>query len=463
MLTPKETKTIEQLLSLVEEYEDAITLKEFEGFMFGLAMTPDVILPSEWLPFIFGEEGPEFESEQQVQEMMGCLMRVYNKGVNKFHTGQLVFPFQLDKMKSGEVAEIHDWVYGLSEALYLRDETWDFDRYDHLSEEEKDALYTCLTSIDAFGSEDLQETLIEEGVDEIINDLLDDHLSKKLSQREKIDILLMSHLPHAVTALIEHAYVIDEQIRESRNSSGGLRPVKREKVGRNQPCPCGSGKKYKKCCERKDDPTTRSNVIEVDFSRTKRGEKQSTAVFQLKIALQGARPPIWRRVQIPGHMRLAELHEVIQLCFGWGNYHLHEFVIDKVHYVPAGEFEDFQMTFNETKNEETVSLQNVITHEGKKFMYVYDFGDDWRHVISVEKILPPEQAQNAPVLLTGKRACPPEDCGGIYGFLNMVETLQDPDSPEYEELLEWFDGDFDPALFSKEEIEAINVLLREFV
>lgn len=462
MLTTKEKRTITQLLSLISDDEEAITLQTLEGFMFGLAMTPDIILPSEWLPFIFGEEGPEFASEKHLQESLACLMKVYNKELDKFHGDRLVFPFQLEKMKSEQLAEVHDWVYGLNEALWLRDEIWDFDRYDYLSEEEKDMLYTCMTSLEAFGSEDLKEMLIKEGHEEIMHEIIDDHLLNKLSPREKIDLLLMSHLPFSVTTLIEYAHVIDEQIRSSAPPPVNHHPIRKEKVGRNQPCPCGSVKKYKKCCERKDDPASKSKIIEVDFSKSSKNKRLFTELFQLKISLKGARPPIWRRIQIPGHLTLATLHQVIQQCFGWEDYHLHEFVIDKVRYAPADEPDDFQLTFNKTKNEETFSLEDIITHEGKKFEYVYDFGDNWHHMISVEKILPLNESQNHPILLTGKRACPPEDCGGIHGFLNMVEMLQDPESPEYEEIIEWLGDDFDSALFTKEQIAEINVLLRRF-
>ena len=462
MLKPQEKKIITQLLDLVSEPEDLPTLKSFEGFMFGLAMTPDVILPSEWLPFILGEEGPEFESEKQAQEMLNCVMRIYNRLVSDFQNGRLTLPLQLDEMISVDLSGVHDWVDGLTEALWLRDEIWDFDGYDHLTDEEKDLLYTCLTSIEAFGSEDLKETLVEAGLEELFQELTDDRLQNKLSQSDKIDILLISFLPKAVSALIEHAYTLDQQIRKSMSSSQGPRLVQGKKTGRNQPCPCGSGKKYKKCCERKDDPAVKSNLIEVDFSRNRKKQRQSGELFQLKITLKGARPPIWRRIQIPGRMTLATLHHVIQECFGWEDYHLHEFVIDKARYVPADEPDDFHTSFSKPENEEAFTLQEVIYQEGQKFEYVYDFGDNWQHMISVEKILPPDKSRHHPVLLTGKRACPPEDCGGIPGFLDMLETLQEPDSPEKEELHEWLGEEFDPARFGKKEIEEINLLLRQF-
>jgi hypothetical protein len=97
----------------------------------------------------------------------------------------------------------------------------------------------------------------------------------------------------------------------------------------------------------------------------------------------------------------------------------------------------------------------LITNEKEKFHYLYDFGDSWEHEILVEKILPLEKGTHYPVCVTGKRACPPEDCGGPYGYEELLEILKDPSHPEYEDRIDWLpEEDFDPETFY---VELVNV------
>src|SRR5262249_4936275 len=89
----------------------------------------------------------------------------------------------------------------------------------------------------------------------------------------------------------------------------------------------------------------------------------------------------------------------------------------------------------------------------KKFRYTYDFGDNWRHTIQVEKVLAPAAGERYPKCVKGKRACPPEDCGGVWGYAELLEALADPKHKRHEELKEWVGGEFDPEAF---DIEAVN-------
>jgi len=186
----------------------------------------------------------------------------------------------------------------------------------------------------------------------------------------------------------------------------------------------------------------------------RRRKRTPSQIYQLKITLRGIRPPIWRRVQVPGDISLGKLHRIIQAVMGWDDYHLHQFEVDRTYYGPPSpkdEFWGFEM-----KNEHLARLNRIAPREKDKFTYEYDFGDSWKHEILVEKILPPEEGVRYPRCIKGRRACPPEDCGGIWGYENLLEILRDPNHPEHESMLEW-SGEFDPEEF---DLEAANEALK---
>ena len=180
----------------------------------------------------------------------------------------------------------------------------------------------------------------------------------------------------------------------------------------------------------------------------------TSSIFQLKVTLKDTRPPIWRRILVDGNTSLQKLHDVLQLTMGWGNYHLHAFEIHGREYgVPDPEFEqDSRM-----RDEKSVKVMKVVA-EKDRFLYVYDFGDDWQHQIVVEKILPREQGRHYPVCVAGAMACPPEDCGGTWGYREFLEAITDPDHEEHESMIEWVGGGFDPEEFNLDEI---NVELKQ--
>lgn len=166
-------------------------------------------------------------------------------------------------------------------------------------------------------------------------------------------------------------------------------------------------------------------------------------IYQLKVALRGSRPPIWRRIQVPSTITLAQLHQVIQTSMGWYNCHLHEFEIQGQTYgQPMPEYDEFGI-----KDEGRIRLDKVISGEKFKFSYIYDMGDGWDHQILVEKILPPDPEVSYPLCVKGKRACPPEDCGGIWGYAEFLTTIQDPSQDDHDSMLEWVGGSFDPEAF----------------
>jgi hypothetical protein len=174
------------------------------------------------------------------------------------------------------------------------------------------------------------------------------------------------------------------------------------------------------------------------------------STYQLKISIAGTRPPVWRRVRVPGRATLGELHEVIQTVLGWTSSHLHQFEIGGNRY---GEEPDGFPEL-EALDERQVTLSEAVGKRVKRFLYVYDFGDDWRHEVVVEKI-EPATAEDRPVCLAGKRRRPPEDCGGPWGYANFLKAIQDPNHPQHQELLEWTGDRFDPEEFHLDRVNAI--------
>jgi hypothetical protein len=183
--------------------------------------------------------------------------------------------------------------------------------------------------------------------------------------------------------------------------------------------------------------------------------KAATPIYQLKVTLKDSRPPIWRRLLVHQDSTLADLHDIIQIAMGWEDYHLHMFRKGGEIYEPFdNELPDMRdMLGQESHDESRIPLHQVLSRVKSKISYVYDFGDDWEHEILLEAKLPQEEGHQYPVCIKGRRACPPEDCGGIWGYENLLHALQHPDNPEYEELLEWLPEGFDPKTF---DLVAVN-------
>jgi hypothetical protein len=184
------------------------------------------------------------------------------------------------------------------------------------------------------------------------------------------------------------------------------------------------------------------------MAATKRAAKTPNSIHQLKVTLLGMRPPIWRRIQVPSDVTLARLHDILQMTMGWHDSHLHQFRVGETTYGDPGILENLDV-----RNERTARLNQVAPGEKHKLYYEYDFGDGWEHEILVEKVLPPEPGVRYPLCLIGKRACPPEDCGGIWGYADLLEIIRDPEHDEHESMMEWLGGDFDPEAF---DVEVIN-------
>jgi hypothetical protein len=178
-------------------------------------------------------------------------------------------------------------------------------------------------------------------------------------------------------------------------------------------------------------------------------------VYELDIRLTGIEPPIWRRIAVSDKISLAALHHVLQVVMGWEHSHLHEFIVGETHYgEPDPEYGD------DMKDDRYVRLRDIAREKGASFLYVYDFGDGWQHRVTVEDISPRTEYSLVPRCLDGKRACPPEDSGGIGGYQNLVEALRDRRHPEHRELRMWVGRHYDPELFS---VQAVNSALAALV
>jgi len=178
---------------------------------------------------------------------------------------------------------------------------------------------------------------------------------------------------------------------------------------------------------------------------------RNTDVVQIRITLRDVEPPVWRRVEVPASLTLKRLHETIQGAMGWLDRHMYEFRVGQRRYGdPAivGPEPDLA-------NAAFVKLSSLVENGVARFLYVYDFGDDWRHDITVESVRPAEPGVDYPVFVDGARHCPPEDCGGPPGYQGFLETMGNSDHPEHEEALDWYGEPFDPDDIERDSIDAM--------
>ncbi len=179
---------------------------------------------------------------------------------------------------------------------------------------------------------------------------------------------------------------------------------------------------------------------------------------QFKIELLEIEPAIWRRIQVPREYSFWDLHVAIQDAMGWLDYHLHKFEIKGAHKnkpdfigIPDDDFPDDRKILPSWER----PIKYHIDLPGRTALYRYDFGDGWEHNVLLEAISLKEKGQKYPICLNGERACPPEDCGGVSGYYELLEIVKDPKHPEYDSMREWLDGhaqsywpdnpdDFDP-------------------
>jgi hypothetical protein len=183
----------------------------------------------------------------------------------------------------------------------------------------------------------------------------------------------------------------------------------------------------------------------------------SSDTVTLTVTLDHVEPRVWRRLEVPADCRFDTLHRVLNAAMGWLDLHLHEFDIAGVRYSDGV---DMAVEADHTLSERDLAVGDVAQSGIRRFVYWYDFGDDWSHTVEIEALGPAEAGVFYPRCTGGAGACPPEDCGGPPGFEELKRALVDPGHPEHEDLSEWFGGDADLDSFS---IEATSALLRQLV
>ncbi len=165
-------------------------------------------------------------------------------------------------------------------------------------------------------------------------------------------------------------------------------------------------------------------------------------IARLKITLDEIKPRIWRRIEVPLAIRLDDLHVVIQEAMGWENYHLYEFRAGGFSWgIPDQDFDFGEQPLAAKK----ATLAGLLGDAGRKtFKYLYDFGDGWEHSIRVERVVATDPEARYPRLLAAERRCPPEDCGGPWGYVDYLEAIADPNHENHDEMIEWRGPGFDP-------------------
>jgi hypothetical protein len=186
-------------------------------------------------------------------------------------------------------------------------------------------------------------------------------------------------------------------------------------------------------------------------------------VHQYKVTLRDISPAIWRRIQVPEKYSFWDLHVAIQDSMGWLDYHLHAFQF------PESEGKrPVEIGLPDEESDHPilpgweVAISDYFIRPGVSALYEYDFGDRWHHDVVLEAVLLGESQQKYPVCLSGERACPPEDCGGLPGYEHLLEVLRQPKHRERSEMVEWLKGHaknyhpFDPEHFEAEAVRFSN-------
>lgn len=185
--------------------------------------------------------------------------------------------------------------------------------------------------------------------------------------------------------------------------------------------------------------------------------KKEKCIYQFKISLEGIKPTIWRRIQVLEGYTFWDFHVAIQDAMGWLDYHLHQFEIlnpatgrKDITGIPDDDgWEGGIITLPGWK----IPISSYFSTSNKKATYEYDFGDSWGHKITLEKILSIESGVKYPNCLAGERSCPPEDCGGVWGYEELLEIMKDPSHEDYEERMEWVGDYFEPEEFNPDLIK----------
>ena len=182
-----------------------------------------------------------------------------------------------------------------------------------------------------------------------------------------------------------------------------------------------------------------------------RPEQEGKRIYQIRVALLETDPQVWRRFLVPANVTLHRLHLILQDVMGWTNSHLYRFKLGAKEYAVPDPDDDFnELDFKDSRR---AKLGRLVTNKGTAFLYEYDFGDSWNHMLLVEDILECDPSGRYPACIAGERACPPEDCGGTRGYMQLLGIIANPDHEEYLDTMRWLGAHFAPSSF---ELEAVN-------
>ncbi len=442
MLSPIAKTLLKELLTLLAVPEHALGPHELMGFMFGLAILPEPIPDEEWLPAVCGESLADKAAVNRSRTLRRVLKEIHAVFLAEKQRDALQFPYRIETLMERDLEDILKWVAGFDEALALRPEIWEPEIGPDFSRQQQEEVFFSMLVIQGLVDPVEIMSFFEELPDDVFADAFVSFTPQDDNRELQVQAFLLATLPLAVQTLQEHA--------ASLEASTPISPAPRPSVF---PHPAsmksdGAGRNKKKS----------GKLIRVSFpERNERREKDrpinTVPLYQLKIALHRARPPIWRRLLVPGNLTLAELHTIFQLCMGWDNSHHHQFMIGDTFYAPR---QSDNWNIPELRNEAEYTLHSIAPKIDRHFEYIYDFADNWVHKVTIEEVLEPHPGRPGPVLLKGKRACPPEDVGGIHSYMQFLEAFKDPRHEEHQSVIRWVDPRFQPELFDEGEIAEIN-------
>jgi hypothetical protein len=182
----------------------------------------------------------------------------------------------------------------------------------------------------------------------------------------------------------------------------------------------------------------------------KGGQEDAEEIATISIELAGSDPLIWREVEAPASITFNTLHEIVQSVMNWDDSHLWEFTIAKQRFGPPLD-DDWGGTGAQDAGK--VRLRDVLKPRKTVIDYLYDFGDSWEHRITVTKVRPGEPSVAYPRYTGGEYNAPPEDCGGLPGFYNALDAIEDENHPDHDDVKDWF-ADYDPNRIGIQAIEA---------
>lgn len=246
LFTSSEQKNLIKLLSTATNQDKVMTLAELHGYLFGLTINPEILMPSQWTPAIFGgEEMCEIDDEKEGQRLIGSLLSSYNRVNMDCRDGKLVFPFDINNRSDENISQVREWSRGLIQVLSKSKKLMSY--YDKTRKNgdkqtinnESFAVSYCILKAVAY-PENTPELLerLQKGVK---SDAID--VGSQIS-----DSNFISMLPEAVVCIQEYALAVQDALNNAAETQTKSSPLRVEKIGRNAPCSCGSGKKYKKCC-----------------------------------------------------------------------------------------------------------------------------------------------------------------------------------------------------------------------